>query len=641
MSQIAVSIISGDDLKIPEGTEYIAPYVEIEYGEAKRTTNTVEDVNPVWNERFTFDVSEDEDEMTFNVFNTGGQFVGKALLSFSKFGYNADLCFELADLDNDVAGKLIVKVEPEDAAGVPEEVDDSAAVVAPPAAPAANVDRNAPKLRFALLEAEVYGATTFDCILKVGEQYKHCAVGGDEEYLFAVDAESDVTISIQMSTEEIGQANLKGSVLLPRVGTDFWIALSNSEGVTVGKVLLSISNYTPVGVLGTTLDSSGNETIDLTVEVVGIEGLPSPCDPCVYLSVGENDRVTTVKEATTDPVYEEKFEFFVAEVDTMSAKVFDKEEFIAEAIVPISELLYVASIQKQLEVKLLDRKRKDAGLLVLGAEVKNNLPTSALPKGTLLGLPAAYESSLPVSSLAGGSFIQPFERALPRAPITYGSRFSTYDRALPPRQILPPTVSSIGGFDSVSTLPPSVLPPRTGGAYPVTRSPTLLGGYPAQASSYVRPPSRVLGGSVLGGSVIPPQPSVMPTSRVLGGSVLGGSVIPPQPSVMPTMQRYGGRIASSGTFFTGESVIRAPSPSVLSPPSFRPTVYGPQSFGTFSSPLSPMYDNYDYGSYEDYPGTPVSPGFSPGMPGAPLRGPGSPARRTSKPARPGNRTAKA
>jgi len=85
-----------------------------------------------------------------------------------------------------------------------------------------------------------------------------------------------------------------------------------------------------------------SETTELTIVVVSAEELPRPCDACVYLSIGDNDRATTRRPAAAAPLWNERFVFYVGDDETLSAKVFDNEDFVAEAIVPVTELLYVA-----------------------------------------------------------------------------------------------------------------------------------------------------------------------------------------------------------------------------------------------------------------------------------------------------------
>lgn len=83
---VTIAVISASELKVPPEAQ-VTPYVEIEYAKTKRTTTTAaESSEPTWNEQFSFDFIPGEDEMSFDVFLPGGVFVGRALLSFAKFG---------------------------------------------------------------------------------------------------------------------------------------------------------------------------------------------------------------------------------------------------------------------------------------------------------------------------------------------------------------------------------------------------------------------------------------------------------------------------------------------------------------------------------------------------------------------------
>ena len=486
MSQVAVSVLSGADLTELTGQPYIAPYVEIEYGKAKRTTNTASpDVDPEWNERFVFNMDEEEDEMSFTVMNAGDVFIGRAVLSFSRFGTDADLCFELANQDNVVAGKLIVKIEPVEEQTEPTEpaeptelleapavVEDVVEVVAEPA-PA---PKSGTRLRVAILQAEVPGAGTLSAAITVGSTVKVTDTEGMDELMFQIEASDTMIISLQNTTYVLGTATLKGETVLSRLGTEFWLALAAANGPHSGKVLVSLVPYVPKqNPVSATLDDKGEAATALMIEVMSAEGLVRKCNPCLYLSINDTDKATTIKEDTDSPVWNESFEFFVTEEDTLSAAIFEAEDFIAEAIVPVAELLYVASIGQQLEVKLLDRRRKAAGLLLLGSQItKSDKTFSLAPDGHLAVAPR--EAAIQPTPAISTGYVHPYVGAAgySTAPLATGNYPPAYRTAATRTQFHGP---------ASSVYQPAIRTPFHGAAPRVYQPATSRSSYPAYPAS--------------------------------------------------------------------------------------------------------------------------------------------------------------
>eukprot|EP00667_Euglena_gracilis_P007038 EG_transcript_7104 len=393
--------------------------------------------------------------MSFDVFLPGGVFVGRALLSFAKFGTDADLCFELADENNDVGGKLIVRVEPHPAEEKVAEVVESDPVPTPKAADPPVVEREAgPKTRLSVSKVHLLGTDPFICTLKVGANHKVCDTSGSEEYLFDLHPEEDVVVEVHTGGKLYGSAKLKGATVLARSGTNNWVLLSSPAGPHVGKLLLTVSSVVPLQTADGLLGSAGTELIELGVVVVSADGLPHPCNACVYLSIGDNDRATTKKADTASPAWGETFSFFVEEDETLSAKLFDNEDFVAEAIVPVAELLYVASVQRELEIKLLDRKRRNAGLLVLGAQVTNGRPSVPVAKAAPSVINASPASAtVPSVPSVPGAVAQRVIRIPLGAPLPPPPPVAGIFREYPVRRevlsgsILPPSASVLsGGF---------------------------------------------------------------------------------------------------------------------------------------------------------------------------------------------------
>jgi hypothetical protein len=159
----------------------------------------------------------------------------------------------------------------------------------------------------------------------------------EERFAFFVGARDKLTIAVYdapagagaSAEEPLGTAEVLGIDALNRKGEPMWVPLTNRAGVKTCKVLVQVDE--------------DQWAMRLPVRILQAKGLAAadvgPADLAVEGRCGAQEVKTTARPNLTDVVWDEEFLLEARKFDALSLALKSKDTTLAQAFIPVSELL--------------------------------------------------------------------------------------------------------------------------------------------------------------------------------------------------------------------------------------------------------------------------------------------------------------